>query len=285
VTGCGDGAVCGSEACDDGNTASCDGCSPTCQIETGYRCGDGEINSSCGEECDPPAPGNPQCNFLCRLGDPPALGVRHLSFGGVSYSSALGTSVPIASLIGAFDLVGGVPDPDGKAPVTVAGPIYYRGPILGGVFGNLCFRLTSCSGFIDCDGGTPVDVDVVQDSAGPGKQGNPVSITTGLGSDGGPGAVELTCQQSLVQADPSVTDCTSITYPADQTAIYTTGATSGHYLNGNPLIGNGTMTVTGEPFVCSAWSVEDGPGKLATSFLQEEDSQAGDTANANVLDD
>jgi hypothetical protein len=43
--------------------------------------------------------------------------------------------------------------------------------------------------------------------------------------------------------------------------------------------------VSGEPFSCAAWTVENGPGKLATSFLFEEDPQAGDTANANVLHD
>lgn len=285
VTGCGDGAVCGAEACDDGNAASCDGCSAACALESGFVCGDGETNAACGEECDPPAPGTPQCNFLCRLGDPPALGTRHLSFGGVSYSSALGTAVPIASLIGALDLVAGVPGADGVAPVALASPVYYRAPILGGAFGNLCIRLSSCSGIVDCDGGTAVDVDVVQDSAGPGRQGNPVVTTTGLGSDGGAGAVALTCAHSVIQAPPAVTDCASIAYPDDRSAAYTTGTTRGHYENGNPLIGSGALAIQGERFDCATWSIEDGAGKLATSFLFEEDAQAGDTANANVLDD
>jgi cysteine-rich repeat protein len=42
---CGDGAVIsGSEACDDGNTAAGDGCSPTCTVETGYTCSGGPSN-------------------------------------------------------------------------------------------------------------------------------------------------------------------------------------------------------------------------------------------------
>ena len=284
-TGCGDGAVCGTEACDDGNADSCDGCTASCEVEVGQVCGDGVVNALCGEECDPPGPGDPECNFLCTLGVPPALGTRHLSFGGSSYSSALGTSVAIASLIGEMDLVGGVPDASGVAQVTVAGPLYYRGPILGGAFGNLCTRMSSCSGVVDCDGGTPVDVDVLQDSAGPGKQGNPIVVTPNLGGDGGPGAISLTCQQSVVQTGPAVTDCSTVAYPADGTAIYTTGTTTAHYLNAAPLIGSAAITVVGEPFSCGAWSVENGPGKLATTFLFEEDPQAGDTANANVLDD
>jgi cysteine-rich repeat protein len=33
VTGCGDGVVCGDEACDDGNDDDCDGCSAPCTLE------------------------------------------------------------------------------------------------------------------------------------------------------------------------------------------------------------------------------------------------------------
>ena len=59
----------------------------------GWRCGDGIPNAACGEQCDPPGPGTPECNYQCQLGPAPALGTRHFSFGGSSYSSALGTSV------------------------------------------------------------------------------------------------------------------------------------------------------------------------------------------------
>jgi cysteine-rich repeat protein len=285
VTGCGDGVVCGAEQCDDGNITSCDGCSSTCTIEQGFRCGDGIIDPACGEQCDPPGPGTPECNYQCQLGPAAPLGTRRFSFGGSSYSSALGTSVPIAALEGAFDLVGGSPDTNGVAQVTVSGPVFYTGPILGGAFGTLCFRLTSCTGIVDCDGGTAVGVQVVQDSAGPGVQGNPIQATAGLGGDGGPGAVLLTCQQSFVQLPPGPADCTTITYPPDQPAYYTTGQTEGHFLNANPRVGTAEISVTGENFVCSAWSTENGPGQLATTFLVEEDPQAGDTANANLLDD
>ena len=47
---CGDGVQEGSEQCDDGNTADGDGCSATCQIETGPTCGNGLLEQ--GEECD-----------------------------------------------------------------------------------------------------------------------------------------------------------------------------------------------------------------------------------------
>jgi cysteine-rich repeat protein len=285
VTGCGDGVVCGTEQCDDGNTTSCDGCSATCTIEQGFRCGDGVVDAACGEQCDPPGPGTPECNYQCQLGPAPALGTRHFSFGGSSYSSALGTSVPFAALRGAFDLIGGSPGTDGVAQVTMSGPSYYTGPILGGAFGTLCFRLTSCTGTVDCVGQTAVGVQLVQDSAGPGVQGNPVVATTGLGGPGGPGAVLLTCQQSFVQLPPGPADCSTATYPPDQTSYYTTGQVEGHFLNGNPRLGTGEITVTGQDFSCTAWATEEGPGQLATGFLVEEYPQAGDTANANVLVD
>ena len=35
---CGDGLVLGTEACDDGNAVSGDGCSSTCQVEAGFTC-------------------------------------------------------------------------------------------------------------------------------------------------------------------------------------------------------------------------------------------------------
>ncbi len=283
--GCGNGVIDPGEECDDGNTQSCDGCSATCTTEVGWRCGDGMVNAACGEQCDPPGPGTPECNYLCQLGPAPALGTRHFSFGGHSYSSALGTSVAIAALQGAFDLVGGMPGLDGVAPVTLSGPVYYTGPILGGAFGTLCFRVTSCSGSVDCLGATAVGVQLVQDSAGPGLQNNPVVATTGLGGPGGPGAVLLTCQQSFVQLPPGPADCATTPYPPDQTAYYTTGQVEAHYLNGNPRIGTGEISVTGQDFSCAAWATEDGPGQLATGFLVEEDPQAGDTANANLLVD
>lgn len=51
---CGDGVLSplAGEACDDGGTAACDGCSPSCDVETGLVCGDGTANPACGEQCD-----------------------------------------------------------------------------------------------------------------------------------------------------------------------------------------------------------------------------------------
>jgi cysteine-rich repeat protein len=285
VIGCGDGVVCGVEQCDDGNTASCDGCSSACEPETGYLCGDGIIGESCGEECDPPTAEAPECNYLCRLGAAPPLGTRHLSFGGASYTSALGTGIPLGTLIGDMDLVAGAPGLDGIADVSVSGPIFYKAPILGGAFGYICVKIGSCTGIVDCNGGTPVGVEIVQDSAGPGRQDNPHTVTTGLGDDGGPGATLLGCSQAVVQVQPPEPECATVAYPPEETIAYTTGRAEGRYENGDPRIGTGQIEISGENFSCADWAIEDGAGMLAGPFLMEADPQAGDTANVNVIDD
>ncbi len=46
IIACGDGTTNGTEACDDGNTASGDGCSATCQVEASYMCS-GSVPSIC----------------------------------------------------------------------------------------------------------------------------------------------------------------------------------------------------------------------------------------------
>lgn len=277
--GCGNGNLGLDEACDDGNTASCDGCSATCDIEVGWRCGDGVVNAACGEGCDPPGAGPPECNYLCQLGPALDLGTRHFAFGGALYTSALGPSVALGTPEGSVDLVGDAPDYDGSAGVSVSGPTYFRVPILGGAFGYFCGRITSCAGEIACNGGLSADVLVEQDSAGPGIQGHPVVTTTGLGPDGGAGTVVLTCGMSTVQLNPPPPDCSTASYPPDQPTVFTTGALTARFLNAHATIGSGAITGSGENFVCSEWSIEGSAGALAGAFLVEESAQAGDTAN------
>jgi cysteine-rich repeat protein len=281
-SGCGDGVLCGQEICDDGNRVSCDGCSASCMSEIGAQCGDGIVNAECGEECDPPDEG---CSVICTEGAG-ELGVRHFTFGGSFFSSALGPEVPLGELTGAIDLLAGVLQADGTAPISLVGPTYYSAAILGGTFGYLCVRIDSCTGFIDCDGETPADTVMVQDSNGAGRNGLPIVITTGQGEAGPPGSVQLHCQQTFVQLAPGAgSDCENASFPETGEVVYTTGHAEAFYLNGNPKVGNGAISASGEPFSCAGWSIEDGPGRLAATYLVEEDPQAGDTANVNVLDD
>jgi uncharacterized repeat protein (TIGR03806 family) len=62
---CGDGYVTAPEECDDGNLTSGDGCSDGCAFE---YCGDGLINDSGAEDCEPP--GTALCTDDCRTRDP-----------------------------------------------------------------------------------------------------------------------------------------------------------------------------------------------------------------------
>jgi cysteine-rich repeat protein len=281
-TGCGDGLRCGAEECDDGNRLDCDGCSSACEVEVGAACGDGIVNAECGEECDPPGEG---CSVICTEGSG-VLGTRRMTLGGPFFSSPLGTGTPLGQVGGTLDLVGGAIDPEGVAPLTVEGPVHYSAAILGGQFGTLCARIDSCTGFIDCTGGSAVDTLMVQDSNGPGRGGLPITVTTGLGEDGGPGAVLLDCTQAIVQLGAGQgTDCTVASYPPAGRIVYTTGRAEAFFVNGAPKIGTGAIEASGEPFSCSGWQTTDGPGKLAATFLFEEDPQAGDTANVVVLED
>jgi fibro-slime domain-containing protein len=93
--GCGDGEVKGIEACDDGNAASGDGCSASCQVEPGYKCivdnapclkimycGDSAVqapevcddgNSKPGDGCDGTC--HPEPGFSCPTPGQPCISI------------------------------------------------------------------------------------------------------------------------------------------------------------------------------------------------------------------
>lgn len=284
MPGCADGDRCGAEECDDGNLLDCDGCSASCTVEPGAACGDGEVLATCGEQCDPPDTAR-GCSPSCRAGDG-SLGARHFSFGGGLYSSSLGAGVELGRLAGAIDIEAGIPGADGRAGLVVPGPVVFSAAILGGTYGTYCVRLDGCRGFIDCDGGSAVGVSTVQDSAGAGVQGNPPVIALGLGNAAPAGAAILDCAQSYVQLPPGhPAACAGSAYPPATRVVYTTGHAEGLFTAANPKVGTAALAVDGEPFSCASWNREDGPGALVGTFLVEEERQAGDIVNANLLDD
>ena len=57
---CGDGLLTPPEECDDGNSASGDGCASNCRLE---YCGDGVVNNAGSEACEPP--GTSECSEFC----------------------------------------------------------------------------------------------------------------------------------------------------------------------------------------------------------------------------
>ncbi len=112
------------------------------------------VNAACGEECDPPAGG------AVRVQLPLPARRRSRSARATSPSAARSTpprsgpacrsGSPTARSTSSAD----APAIDGIANVSVAGPVYFRVPILGGAFGYFCGRITSCTGHVYCRGGT-----------------------------------------------------------------------------------------------------------------------------------
>lgn len=87
---CGDGTINSfrEESCDDGNTASGDGCSAGCQTEIPASCGDRTVNA--GEDCDAGPSGSSSCDSDCsfaRCGD-----FTVNSFAGESCDAGAGSS-------------------------------------------------------------------------------------------------------------------------------------------------------------------------------------------------
>jgi len=79
---CGDGVIDTGETCDDGNRTSCDGCSESCQIETGLGCGDGVPIAACGEPCD-------DGNAVAGDGCSPTCTLERVTGGGSSMTDCL----------------------------------------------------------------------------------------------------------------------------------------------------------------------------------------------------
>ena len=296
--GCGDGIVDPGEACDDGNTDDCDGCTSKCTLtagcgdgvvvrrrgvrrrqhdelrrllgrrarsRTGAVCGDGIVNAACGEECDPPQAGPLRVQLPLPARPAQPLGTRHFSFGGALYSSALGTSVPLGLPEGALDLVGRRARRRRQRDRQ-----RHRSGRTSACRSSAARSATSAAASrpapatSTATAAPPADVLVEQDSAGPGVQGNPVVTTTGLGADGGPGTVAphlRPVDHPGESAGSRLRDARPIR-PISRRS-YTTGSVTGDFLNGDPRIGTGQITVAGEAFACSQWSIEDGPGVLA----------------------
>ncbi len=162
-------------------------------------------------------------------------------------------------------LEGGLAGVDGVASLVLSQPTYIGAqvPALGGT-GKACFRIEqdpAATGFVDCDGGSPVDVSLRMESHQGGANDPPV-LTVGAGSDGGPGAAILRVLiTGALTSDPALA-CSDADYsasPTNTTALTTGTATS---VIDNPLQG-GTfpftmVTLSGQPFDCNNWTENAG---------------------------
>ena len=157
---------------------------------------------------------------------------------------------------GPLVLVGGLPDASGVAPLTLKDDVTLTVSIFDGSF--LCIKLIAAgsSGSIDCDGGTPYDVEATQPA---GNVGPAFDLQTGLGAPAPPGNGDLLVMQQIQPVPSGPTpDCAAITYlnPPQLFAYTTTTATAGK--------GSLQLSVSGEPFSCNDFATPSSGGMLAT---------------------
>jgi hypothetical protein len=161
----------------------------------------------------------------------------------------------------------------------------------------VCARIDAAgsSGKVDCDGGTPVDVTVTQNSNGSGANSPAVTMTE-QGSPGPAGSGYVVVNAHLAQCNAQNPNCPLVDDPSDcmnpslvdydamptaQGAL-TTGTATATVQNASQG-GNPSISKTGQPFSCASW-VTDGPGvlEIPVPFL---DSIVGDLANVAQFDD
>jgi hypothetical protein len=253
--------------------------------------------------------------LLCRKGGGPVPGDRRFSLlyfdtqdarGSHFYSSA----APGAAVDDGFDgtilLRAGTPGSDGVATLEVAEDSYFHFNDIGG--GTNCTRISAANsaGKIDCDGGTPVDTKLTQDSGGIGPGGLNGSATSSyeLGAAGVSGSAyvkvhveAVTCGGVLgiPMACPggrplSAEECAEPgRVDFSKAFVYdlalTTGQATAEITNARQG-GTQVISATGSPFDCQNFVGEDLPGVLVIPLtITDINIIGGDAANVAVLDD
>ncbi len=192
------------------------------------------------------------------------------------FTTAIGVNVARAFEPGPIVLTAGAPNAEGVATLGLAEDARFGVDTLGGI---VCYHLIAAgtTGKIDCDGGTPVDISVTQDT---GAGAPPATVLTEQGEPGAPGSAYLVVMQESVQLSTtaSFSDCATATFDPVQVAYYTTGNATG-------TKGIKTITRAGETFDCGAFTVTDGRGILANPSVAVNALAGGDVANITLLAD
>lgn len=188
------------------------------------------------------------------LVDPTGLMGPSMTRAGLFTTGLNGNNVANHFVGGPIRLKAGSPDANGVAPVTLEADVEFAVDSLGGA---ICFKMLAegTTGFIDCDGGTGVDVTVTQEE---GPDAPPPVVTTGLG-EGAPGALFLTVMQQSVPLGigTTVDACAGATFNPAEAVVYTTGMTTATK-GGAPA----PIMVSGESFSCDGFTTEDGAGMI-----------------------
>lgn len=211
------------------------------------------------------------------------------SVGGFSGSDRFGP--------GTLVLEAGAQNANGQASLRLAQDAYFKINVPPNN-ATLCVKLFAAgsSGSIDCNGGTPYGVDLVEGSG----DVPPSSPVTGRGNDSGAGAAQLNVMQAIAEVGnmcnegtgrctTSATSCTrddqclnnfatslpcdaTTTFPAPVSVVYTTA---------NFLARKGAVQVSraGENFNCAAWTTAEGDGVLVSGVVDFDDRLGGNVAN------
>jgi len=304
---CGNGIVDWGETCDIANgNADCgaaERCNPDCQCEPIY-CGNGQLDPDQGEECDLSAGVDcvlPEICTDCVCSAPPlgslnfdiadgpggvcpapdAMGSWTKTHGGPEGGMAGGPPVcngTIGGWAGSIQLVGGSPNDDGVADLMIDGVNVYGAnmnpnacQLLGQPPCRLCFRLRQDpvnAGYVDCNGGTNVDVEqiVTSNEANPPPPPDPATVIGG-GPDAGPGAAVVfgLAKNAILKVDPCPAwDSTVWDSVEEDLVVFTTG--KGHSRINDPRVCAGgfgsscpnvdpyEVTLTGENLDCDSWT-------------------------------
>ena len=176
---------------------------------------------------------------------------------------------------GPLQIAAGAVDANGVAPLSLQQNAFIQVNTVDGSI--LCLKLLAAgsSGSIDCDGGTAYDVQASQPA---GDVGDVFDLQTGLGVPSDPGNAVLLVSQQAQLVTGGFNGCENVTYsgPTQTWAYTTTFATA--------VKGPLSLTVSGEPFDCSVWTLSGTPGRLAAPAPGSQDP-FGDVANVFRLDD
>jgi cysteine-rich repeat protein len=287
---CGDGLVTGVEDCDEGSGNS-DAPDATCRSDCSERrCGDGIIDPGFGEACeldDDCAVGESCYQCDCVVGT--VLGEKTFTVvPGPSESapvddgesSWLRVSQIVAGISsgtqgdftpGPLVLEGGLAGLDGIASLVLKQPAYIgaTAPAAGGG-GTVCFRYEQdpdATGFIDCDGGTPADVEILVNSNGAAADDAPV-LNVGTGVDAGAGAAVVRVIVKGALLPGAGENCATADYSADAGRATAFTTATGRSTIFNPRQG-GALTgtsLTGVPFDCASWATDVGASIVAPNL-------------------
>jgi cysteine-rich repeat protein len=159
-----------------------------------------------------------------------------------------------------FEVCG--PEPDGSGTIQLAETVYLGVGLPVPAVGKICMRFEPDPappfGFLDCQGGSNADVELIIDSQGEGPTGE-ATLGVGMGQDDdGPGAavIRFLLQTTIVNGD-RLADCSRQDYSdsPQQTTAFTTGTATTVVLNARHRLGDpvtASATMSGKPLDCSA---------------------------------